>query len=95
MDDKQIIKALGLEGAPELVREQSLNQVKFIVAARVGGILEAVMSEEQQKTFKSLQDGSADKVWQWLDENFVDTNKLREEVLQDYIQEFNDNLKQI
>ncbi len=95
MSDEQIIKELGLETAPAAVKDQSLNQVKFIVAARVGGILEASMDEGQQETFKSLQEGPNDKVWQWLDETFVDTKKLREEVLQDYIQSFNEDLKQI
>ncbi len=95
MNDEQIIKELGLETVPEAVKEQSLNQVKFIVATRVGGILEAAMNEEQQATFKDLQKGSADKVWQWLDETFVNTKQLTEEVLKDYIQEFNDDLKRM
>lgn len=95
MNDEQIIKAIGLEGAPEAVREQSLNQVKSIVAIRVGGILEAAMNEEQRNTFKTLQEESADKTWQWLDETFVDTNKLREEVLQGYLEEFHDDIKRM
>ena len=92
MSDNEIIEALGLTGLDDAAKQQTLDQVEFIVAARVGGILEAAMDDEQLEHFKQLQNGPREEVWAWLNTTFVNTSELKDEVLGDYIREYSDRL---
>ena len=92
MSDQQILEILKLANAPEQAKKQGLGQVKYIVELRVAGILQMSMSDEQKSTFEKLQEESTEVVWTWLNENFVNTSELYEEVLKDYLKSLQDRL---
>lgn len=91
MTDEQIIDALGYQKGDNAMKEQVVEDVRAIVEMRVVGLISEQMSEEQLKTFESLQEnGDSQAIWHWLRNEVVgvDVSEVYEATLKDYIDQY-------
>jgi len=78
--DDQFLQAMGLDGLEGEQKQKALDDILFILDARVADRVAAVITPEQAAEFDKFDDNTADsEIAQWLDKNIPNRAQIIEE----------------
>lgn len=94
MEDKQILQKLGMEGAPEELQQRTLQAFINTVELRLGGLIEDLLTDEQLKEFRKMEEASSSKeaIFKWLSGIVGNLQDLYDAIQLDYIDELNEQV---
>lgn len=95
MTDEQIIEALHIASAPAELQKMMVANTRKTVGLRTAGLIEGMLSAEQQAAYEQLQAAGNDQaVWDWLRSDVVgaDVSEVYEATMRTYIDEVNSQI---